>query len=145
MESKLRLRIITREDVRLDEECDMVIMRCTTGDMGILPRHAACSAVLDYGVLRFITEGNERRIAIMGGVVQIKDDVVSVLTNEAQWPEEVDRARAEADIDIFSRRVQEEEDDIELLKHQAKLRRTFVRLEVSSYPILNPGGKSGGP
>jgi F-type H+-transporting ATPase subunit epsilon len=143
MANNLQLRIITREGVRLDEPCDMVIMRCNTGDMGILPKHTPCSAVLDYGVLRFMNEGNERRIAVMGGVVQIKDDIVSVLTNEAQWPEEVDRARAEADIDIFTLRVQEEDDDLELLKHQAKLRRTFVRLEVSSYPLLSPGQKSG--
>jgi F-type H+-transporting ATPase subunit epsilon len=143
MASRLRLRIITRESVKFDEECDMVIMRCVTGDMGILPRHAACSAVLDYGAMRIIDGKNERKIAVFKGVAQIKDDIITVLTSEAQFPEDIDRARAETDLDIFTRRVREEEDDLEMLKHQAKLRRTFVRLEVSSYPLLNPGEKGG--
>jgi F-type H+-transporting ATPase subunit epsilon len=144
MASKLQLRIVTRDGVKLDEPCDMVIMRCATGDMGILPRHMACSAVLDYGALRVINDGSERKIAVFAGLMQVKDDVVTIMTNEAQFPEDIDRARAEADLDIFSRRVQEEVDDIELLKHQAKLRRTFVRMEVSSYPLINPSSKSGG-
>jgi F-type H+-transporting ATPase subunit epsilon len=137
MAGKLQLRIITRENIRVDEPCDMVIMRCTTGDMGVLPRHAACSAALDYGVLRFFNNGNEFRIAVMGGIVQIKDDIVSVLTGEAQWPEEVDRDRADHDLVDFTRRIQETEDDTELQMHQAKIRRTLVRIEVSSYPLIN--------
>jgi F-type H+-transporting ATPase subunit epsilon len=75
-------------------------------------------------------------MAIFGGIAEIKDNTVTLLTKDAQWPEDIDRARAEADLDIFSRRVQEEEDNAELLKHQAKLRRTLVRMEVSSYPLL---------
>ncbi|MCL2002375.1 MAG: ATP synthase F1 subunit epsilon [Oscillospiraceae bacterium] len=144
MADKLRLRIVTREGVKLDDECDMVVARCSTGDMGVLPRHAECSAVLDYGALRVINDGTERKIAVFAGVMQIKDDVVTILTNEAQFPEDIDRARADADLDYFSLRVQEEEDDVELQKHQAKIRRTLVRIEVSSYPLINPSDKAGG-
>jgi F-type H+-transporting ATPase subunit epsilon len=137
MAGKLQLRVITPESVKLEEPCNMVIMRCITGDMGILPRHEACSAILDYGKLRILSDGeSERVMAVFGGIVQVKDDEVTILTNDAQWPEDIDRARAEADLDIFTRRVQEEENDVELRKHQAKLRRTFVRIEVSSYPLI---------
>ena len=140
MDAKLRLRVITPGGTKLDESCDMVIVRCITGDMGFLPRHEACSAILDYGKLRIFISGQDERImAVFGGIVQVKDDEVTILTNDAQWPEDIDRARADADLDIFSRRVQEEEDKVALQKHQAKLRRTLVRIEVSSYPLINAG------
>ena len=91
------MRIVTPEEVKLDENADMVIMRCTTGDMGILPGHEACSAILDYGVMRILSGGGERRIAIFGGIAQVRDNAVTVLANDAQWPEDIDRARAESE------------------------------------------------
>ncbi|MCL1807884.1 MAG: ATP synthase F1 subunit epsilon [Oscillospiraceae bacterium] len=137
---KLRLRIITPESVKLDEECDMVIARCTTGDMGFLPRHEACSAILDLGVMRIVSNGkNERHLAVFGGIIQVKDDEVTVLTNGAQWPEDIDRALAEAEHAQAERRLKEAENNIEMQQHQVSLRRTLVQIEVSSYPLLNVG------
>ena len=141
MAGKLHLRVITPEDVKLDEQCDMVITRCTTGDMGILPRREAVSAILDYGVLRIINNDQaERHMAIFGGIVQVKDDEVTLLTNGAQWPEDIDRALAEAEHETAERRLQEAGDDVEMQKQQVSLRRTLVQIEVSSYPLLSVGG-----
>ncbi|MDR0326519.1 MAG: ATP synthase F1 subunit epsilon [Oscillospiraceae bacterium] len=140
MAGKLRLRVITPESVKLDEPCDMVIMRCTTGDMGILPRHEACSAILDYGVLRIINHGEkELHMAVFGGIVQVLDDEVTMLTNEAQWPEDIDRTLAEIEHEQAEKRLQEAEDDVEIQKQQVSLRRTLVQIEVSAYPLLNAG------
>jgi F-type H+-transporting ATPase subunit epsilon len=80
---KLQLRVITPESIALEEECGMVIVRCVSGDMGFLPRHEACSAVLGDGDLRIIDGRQERRMRLSGGIVQIKDDVVTILTNKA--------------------------------------------------------------
>jgi len=140
MAGKLHLRVITPESVKLDEQCDMVIMRCTTGDMGILPRHEACSAILDYGVLRVVNDQNERHMAVFGGIVQVKDDEVTLLANEAQWPEDIDRTLAEAEREATERRLQETGDAVEMQRQQVSLRRTLVQIEVSSYPLLSVGG-----
>ena len=85
---KLRLRIVTPEQVMTDGDADMVIMRCTTGDMGILPGHEACSAALDDGTLRVLDGGGERRVAVHGGVATIQNDVLTILTNAAEWADE---------------------------------------------------------
>ena len=81
---KLHLQIITPESIILDESVDMVIMRCTTGDMGILPGHRACSAVLDYGALRVLDGGVERRMAVFGGIAQVRNDEVTILASDSQ-------------------------------------------------------------
>jgi len=133
---KLRLRVITPESVKYDESADMVIMRCTTGDMGILPRHEACSAILDFGVLRILNEGTERRMAVLGGIAQVRDSTVTILANGAQWPEEIDRAYAEAELEEAERRLREG-GDVKIQRDQVAMRRTLVQIEVSAYPLIS--------
>ena len=134
---KMRLRIATPENVKFDEDIDMVIMRCITGDIGILPNHEACSAILDFGVLRILNNGSdERRMAVFGGMAQIRDNVVTILANDAQWPEDIDISLVESEREKAQRRVQENVDDLQIQKDQVVLRRTLVQIEVSSYPIL---------
>lgn len=130
---KVRLRIITPEQIKVDEDANMVIMRCTTGDMGILPGHMAYSAALDYGILRILDDDIERKIAVYGGLASIRNDVLTILTNDAEWPEDIDRARAEADREHAERRIQERTDDIEIQQDQVLLRRALVQIEVSSH------------
>jgi len=133
---KLTLRIATPECVKFDEKADMVIMRCVTGDMGVLPNHEHCSAILDFGILRILNDDDERRMAVFGGIAQVRDNTVTILANDAQWPEDIDIALVEAEHETVSRRLQENIDDLQIQKDQVLLRRTLVQMEVSSYPIL---------
>ena len=132
-DKKVRLRIVTPEQVKVDEDASMIIMRCTTGNMGILPGHEAYSVALDYGILRILRDDVERKIAIYGGLASIQNDVLTILTHDAEWPEDIDRARAEADREHAERRLQERTDDIEIQHDQVLLRRALVQIEVSSH------------
>ncbi|MCL2391424.1 MAG: ATP synthase F1 subunit epsilon [Oscillospiraceae bacterium] len=134
---KLRLRIATPESVKFDDDTDMVIMRCITGDMGILPNHQPISAILDFGVLRIITGELEKRMAVFGGIAQVVDNVVTILANDAQWPEDIDIAFVQSERARMERRSQEDLDDLEIQRDQVLMRRTLVQIEVSSYPILS--------
>jgi len=138
---KLRLRVATPDKVKYDSDADMVIIRCITGDMGILPKHESCSAILDYGVLRLMNEGEERRMAVFGGIAQIRDDLVTILANDAQWPEDIDLSLVEAERERTSRRILENADDLQIQKEQVTMRRTFVQIEVSSYPLISGVGR----
>ena len=132
---KVRLRIVTPAAVKVDEDIDMAIMRCTTGDMGVLPGHEARSAALNYGILRIINGDAERRIAVYGGIAAIQGDVLTILTNDAEWPEDIDRARAEADRQEAEWRLRERADDVEMGRDQVLLRRALVQIEVSSHTL----------
>ena len=141
MAKKMRLRIATPEDLKFDEDVEMVIMRCITGDMGILANHEPISAILDYGALRILDGGEERRMAVFGGIAQVRDNVVTIIANDAQWPEDIDIAFVESERARMARRAQEEIDDLELKRDQLLMRRILVQIEVSSYPLLRRDGK----
>ena len=134
-EKKIHLKIITPEAVKVDQEADMVIMRCTTGDMGVLPGHEPRSAVLNIGAFRIINGRIERRIAVYGGLATIQNDVLTVLTRGADWPEEISLDQAKIDREHFERRVREKIDDIEIQNDEILLRRALVQIEVSEYTI----------
>ena len=134
---QLHLRITTPDNIKYDDKAEMVIMRCITGDMGILANHEATSAILDYGVLRIINGEEERRMAIFGGLAQVGNNVVTILANDAQWPEDIDIAFVEAERERMARRSQESADDLTIQRDQIIMRRTLVQIEVSTFPLIS--------
>ena len=134
---KLRLRITTPENVKYDEDAELVIMRCITGDMGVLADHEATSAILDYGILRIFNDEEERRMAVFGGIAQIGENNVSILANDAQWPEDIDMAFVKAEHERLERRSQESQDDLAIQRDQVIMRRTLVQMEVSTFPLVS--------
>jgi F-type H+-transporting ATPase subunit epsilon len=137
-DKRVHLQIITPSGVKIKEDVDMVIMRAITGDMGILPGHEAMSAILDVGVLRAITDGHENYLAVFGGLAEVRDDTLTIITSLAETPDEISRARAEADKEKAERNLQEGITDTSDVYHgQARIRRSMVRIEVSSYPIIS--------
>jgi len=133
---KLNLRITTPENVKYDDNAEMIIMRCISGDMGILADHETTSAILDYGVLRIFNEYEERRIAVFGGIAQIGDNKVTILANDAQWPEDIDIAFVEAERARIESRLRESLDDLTIQRDQVLMRRTLVQMEVSTFPLI---------
>ena len=132
---KIRLQVLTPTETKFDKEIDMVIFRCMNGDMGVLPGHEARSAALDYGIMRIIEGEEERLLAIYSGIAEILDNVVTVVANDAEWPEDIDLAQAELDREQARQRLGDKEDDLEMQRAHVMLRRSLVQIEVSSYSV----------
>ena len=149
MANKLRLQILTADSVKHDEEVDMIIMRCiyedmgrgkrsSVGEIGILPGHMPLSAVLGISPFRIIKDGEESIMAVYGGIVNVNQNTVTVLTEKAEWPGEIDRAMAEAALEQAEREIEsQQQDDTALRSNQISLRRALVQVEVSSYPLIS--------
>ena len=130
---KIQLRIVTPRGVKIEEEADLITMRCIDGDMGILPGHSETSVAMGDGILRLSNEGNIQKIAVFGGVAEIKNDRVNIMTSIAQRPGEIDRPRAETDRDQMEQLVQEKAGDLRIQSQYVLLRRALVRIEVSMH------------
>jgi len=140
-DKKIHLRILTPTGSKAERDVDMVILRTTGGDMGILPGHETYYCALDYGVFRIINRGKEGQLAVLGGIAEIQDNVLTVLTPEAQWPKDIDRVQSETIRGEIEQRLQSKGEDSETEAFDAKsdkarLRRALVRLEVSEHPAL---------
>ena len=137
-EKKILLRVITPTEIKFDDQADMVVMRCTTGDLGVLPGHEARTAVLDFGVLRIYSGTADIRVmAVYGGLAEIKKDVVTILANDAEWPHDIDAQSAREDRERIARRLREHEytGELDMQRDQVMLRRALVQIEAVSYQL----------
>lgn len=96
MADHLQLRVVTPTRLVLDERVLEVTGPGTLGQFGVLPRHCTFLTSLETGQLSFKTERGSRVVAIRGGFAEVQDDVMTVLADAAQLPEEIDVAKAEA-------------------------------------------------
>jgi F-type H+-transporting ATPase subunit epsilon len=90
----LQLDVITPERRLLSEQADAVTVPGLGGELGILPGHTPLISALQTGVLSYTQGQATRRLLVSGGFVEVNNDRVSVLADLAEFPEEVDAARA---------------------------------------------------
>ena len=127
---KLYLNITTPRGEKFIEDADMVIMRCIDGNLGVLPGHEPIVAALGDGTLRIINGDAEEKLALFGGVVEVKDDTVRIYSTIAQRLEEIDLERAKADLEAARAAIQEIKDEMQFQNIRALMYRSIVRLEV---------------
>ena len=128
----LQLDVITPERRLLSEQVDSVTLPGAGGELGILPGHTPLISELQTGLLSFARGAETRRLLVSGGFVEVNEDRVSVLADLAEFPEEVDAARARTEREEAERRLAaftgtpEELNDL-----RAQLARADTRLQLA--------------
>lgn len=80
----LKLTVVTPETTLLSESAVSVRFPLEDGEIGILPNHAPMVGRLGLGELIVTTSAGSRTYFIDGGFAQVKDNEVTLLTNEAR-------------------------------------------------------------
>lgn len=96
----LRLVLVTPETTLLDEPVEALRFPLFDGQVGILPGRAPLVGRLGYGELRITTAAGQKSYFIDGGFVQVKQAVVSMLTNRAQLASHLDAKEAENELQM---------------------------------------------
>src|SRR4051812_47620960 len=90
----LRCVVVTPEKTLLDDSVDFVSLPMYDGELGVLPGRSPVIGRLGYGELRTRADATVQRYYVDGGFAQIRDDVVTVLTNRALAVDAIDPAAA---------------------------------------------------
>jgi F-type H+-transporting ATPase subunit epsilon len=91
----LKCVVVTPERAVLDEAVDFVAVPLYDGELGILPGRAPLIGRLGAGELRTVHGTRTRRFFVDGGFVQVRRNVVTVLTPRAVPAEEIKLEAAE--------------------------------------------------
>jgi F-type H+-transporting ATPase subunit epsilon len=75
------------------------------GQIEILAGHDSLVAPVRIGQLRLVSEGRVRKAAITEGFARVADGKVDLFVDAAEWPEEIDRERAEAALGRATKRI----------------------------------------
>lgn len=129
--AKLSLKIVTPSRTMYDGEADMVIMRTKSGDVGIMHGHQPMVTVLDYGVLKIQNNGEEdKRAAVFGGFAEINSEGMSILTDTAEWADEIDVERAKRAKERAENRLQNGNPDLDIMRAELALKRALTRIDL---------------
>ena len=87
---QLKCVVVTPERAVLDQAVDFVALPMYDGELGVLPGRAPLIGRLGYGELRIRHGGDTQRFFIDGGFVQVRANVVTVLTPRAVRADQID-------------------------------------------------------
>lgn len=125
------LKIVTPDGVRFDGQAEELIVRTTTGDMGILAGHINCVAPLGMGRATVIVDGVKRYAACIGGMVSVVDGAVSLVPTTFEWADSIDVARAERSLERAQAVLNNKASaDTDIVMAKARLRRALIRKDV---------------
>jgi F-type H+-transporting ATPase subunit epsilon len=119
---RLQCVVVTPEKAVLDEPADFVVLPMYDGELGVLPLRAPLIGRLGYGELRLQRGEQTARYFIDGGFAQVRNNVVTVLTQRAIKAENIDVPAVERDLEAALRPAPTPEAQEEHLKAQARAR-----------------------
>ncbi|MBI1347887.1 F0F1 ATP synthase subunit epsilon [bacterium] len=123
-EKSLRLVIVTPEKTLLDETVSALSFPLYDGGIGILPGRLPLIGRLGTGELKVQQDGAEKLFFIDGGFVQVRDNVVTLLTNSAQPADQLSVAQTQQELDTLTQQTPTTDEGIkQKLNQQLKARR----------------------
>ena len=131
MADKLNLEVITPERLVLRESVDEVVVPGLGGELGILPEHTPLISQLQTGVLVYRQGADRKQMHVSGGFVEVQPDRVSVLSDVAEKPEEIDLERAQRAKDAAEKDLKSQGDDIDFRSAELKLQRAMTRIQLA--------------
>jgi F-type H+-transporting ATPase subunit epsilon len=96
---RVRCVVVTPERTLFDQLVEFVALPLYDGELGVLPGRTPLIGRLGYGELRTKDHGATKRYFVDGGFVQVRDDVVTVLTARATAAASIDTAAAARELE----------------------------------------------
>ena len=126
------LKIVTPDGLIFDGQAEELIVRTTSGDLGILAGHINCVAPLGMGRATVIIDGKHRYAACIGGIIFVLNGEVKLVPTTFEWAEDIDIARSER-VAENARQVLADKNATPQQLHNAEahLKRAQVRISVA--------------
>ena len=133
----IELEILTPDGVALRETVQGLTAPSVDGEFGVLPGHRPLLAALKTGIVSYVKDGAEVRVAVGPGFVEVCEDRAVLLTDLFSRKEDVDPVRARLDLkdaDQALDRFAAEPGSSEYLEHMRKELWAAARLSLYGDP-----------
>ena len=141
MADTFKFTIVTPDGEFYNKQVDSITIATSEGEMGIRFDHTPTTVALSTGPILIEKEGKTLRGVIHGGFAEIKEDQVILLPDAAEWPEAIDKVRAEAAkeraLKVLESRHLDDIDAEIVARADASLARAVTRLEVMDWADKN--------
>jgi len=126
----IKVNIVTPDGPVVETEANIIIAVTETGEIGILPGHIAMVAPLQIGGLRLQKDNSTEQIAVHGGFIEVRPDVVTVLAQSAELASSIDIDRAKKAAKLAEETLQAKKEGREHELAALDLKRALNRIDV---------------
>ncbi|HSW85833.1 MAG TPA: ATP synthase F1 subunit epsilon [Candidatus Saccharimonadales bacterium] len=122
---------------KFDEQVYEVILPTLDGEIGVLSRHMPLVSVAKPGIITVRrsskdSESDQEYFATNGGAIEVADNTMRVLVDEADHADEINEAEARKALDRAEKMRAEAKDQVSLEHAQQMIDRQAVRLQVAN-------------
>ena len=128
MAMTLHVDIVSAEQEIYSGTAEMVFAPLTTGEVGVLPRHAPLIARMKPGEVRVRTSTEELMFYVSGGILEVQPHVVTVLADTAIRAKDLDEAAALVAKQRAEEALKDRKSVIDYAKAQAELAEAVAQL-----------------
>ena len=128
MAMTLHVDIVSAEQEIYSGTAEMVFAPLSTGEVGVLPRHAPLIARMKAGEVRVRTGSEELQFYVSGGVLEVQPHVVTVLADTAIRARDMDEAAAHLAKQRAEEALKDRKADIDYAQAQADLAQAVAQL-----------------
>ena len=130
MAKSFKVLIVTPEKTAYEGDAVSATIPGLAGYLGVWANHAPLVAAVVPGTvtLRLDDAGNEQRLAVGTGFVEISDNVVNLMTETCEASGEIDVARAEKALERARKRLISMERDLDRERARLALSRAQARV-----------------
>lgn len=126
------VEIITPDRVFYTGEADMIEFNTAAGQLGVYKKHIPLTTVLSPGIVTIHKSGEEDVVAaVHSGFAEILPEKVTLLAEIAEWPNEIDRHRAEEAKRRAEERLANKTEAIDVKRAEFALRKALVRIDIA--------------
>lgn len=135
----LTVNVVTPDGLVYDHHARIVVAKTISGEIGIMPRHAPIIVPLvidEVRVKRLDSDTHVDWIAVNGGIMEVRDDVVSIIADSAERERDIDVSRAERAKIRAEKMIEaaQAQDDVDQLRRATvALHRAINRINVSKH------------
>lgn len=126
-----KIKVVTYEEKVLEQEAEFVLVRTTEGDMGILPNHSPFIAGLSTGEMKIRLNGKEDKYFISEGLLEISNNVVTIIATEAIPADQLDVERAKKEVEELKAKLAKMQEDKDILLTQKNLHKALMKVHVA--------------
>ncbi len=129
-----KLNIVTPGVNMFNDEVELVVVKTVEGDMGIMAGHELTVAPLAIGAIKLKTGENYKVAASSGGFLSVEKDEVTIITDAAEWADDIDENRAKESQQRAETRLSKADKDESIVVDRAKmsLHRALNRIRIKN-------------
>ncbi len=130
-------KLVSQTGTKFDSEVSEVVLPTLDGQIGVLTDHMPLVSVVSNGVIsvRVNPKDNDRNrifFATNGGVIEVDNNNLNLLVDEADHEDSINEAEAQAAYEKAQKLKSEAKDQVSLEYAQKMVDRQAIRLQVAS-------------